>query len=806
MAQKPTDFSQTAEIQRFNSKEYAEMSDQSVGVYFTWLVAANEAMYSRHACIEPMHLFLGLCSLHKILEGDELQEMQEIEQARPMLEAERDLLIGIFQSLGLDQTILRRELRACLSGDSIDHQEGAVIHRSVQSRHVFTRAMEHARIRSSSVFGVMDLLIALLDEETVASRLREKGVDISALKEQAAKALGLKISDENNGAVRDKECGARSEFLSRYTRDLTQLATEGKLRPTIGRREQMLQLVRTLARESKNNPVLTGDAGVGKTAIVEGLAWRISQGMAPSAVQERYILQLDMTALVAGTKYRGDFEERLEGLLNEARVDPNLILFIDEIHTLVGAGAGGDAAMDAANLLKPALSRGELCVIGATTGEEYRRYIEKDPALERRFQPIHVAEPDTAESLEILRGIRKGLQEHHDVVIEDEALVAAVDLSQRYIPDRRLPDKARDLLDEACATLAVQWTSRIAGMTIEDGGSSVSADTVARVLARWTGITVEQLTERERERLERMSEQLRRRVIGQDAACEAVAQAVQRARLGLKTPERPIGVLLFVGQTGIGKTELAKATAEFLFGSEQTMLRLDMSEYQESHTLSRLIGAPPGYVGYDEAGQLTGPLRRNPHCLVLLDEFEKAHPEVQNLFLQVFEDGRLTDSSGRTADASHALFILTSNACAERKQAIGFHLGDGEDEPRSALVESGLRPELINRIDQVIPFRKLEHEDRMRIAELFLERFRTRLQAQDVDLHWDSEVLGDLAERSADDQFGARPLRRLIEQEVEKGIAEMLVHGQVGPENQVILQIGDGELEMNVRGGQEATS
>lgn len=505
-----------------------------------------------------------------------------------------------------------------------------------------------------------------------------------------------------------------------------------------------------------------------------------------------------MSALIAGTKYRGDFEERLQGVLREASASPEMILFIDEIHTLVGTGRAEEVAMDAANIMKPALSRGEICVIGATRHEEYHRYIEKDPALERRFQPIFVNQPTPEEALEILGGIKARLERHHNVTIEGEAMRAAVHLSVRYLPDRRLPDKAIDLLDEVCAAVAVQWTSVITGeepMDITPG--LVTADTVARIVAKWTGIPVAELKADERKRLQTMAEELEKRVIGQDEACEAVAQAVQRARLGLKAAGRPIGVLLFVGPTGVGKTELAKATAEFLFGSDKALVRLDMSEYQESHTVSRLIGAPPGYVGHEAEGQLTGALRHTPHCVVLLDEIEKAHGDVLNLFLQVFDEGRLTDSQGHTVDATNALFILTSNLALEVKRPIGFHVC-GDSEVRKALTEHNLRPELVNRFDEVIVFRALSVDDLKRIADWVLREFRTRLEAQDIGLHWDEAVLAYLSRAGFSEQFGARELRRVIEQRVENEIAGMMLRGEIAAGQIVALNAESNELRILV--------
>ena len=528
-----------------------------------------------------------------------------------------------------------------------------------------------------------------------------------------------------------------------------------------------------------------GDAGVGKTAIVEGLAWRIAQG---KSLPGKRIIQLQVAHLVAGAKYRGEFEERWQTILREAAQAPDVILFLDEIHTLVGAGDRA-GALDAANIMKPALARGEIRCIGATTLAEYRKHIEQDPALERRFQPIMVNEPSPEETRQILQSCYAArFAERHRVIVEPGALEAAVRLSARYLPDRRLPDKAIDLLDEACARVAVPVLSVLPGDKPETAGGLVTAGAVAQVLSEWTRIPVAQMGEDERERLLGMAGELKARVIGQDQACEAVAQAVQRARAGLKAPGRPIAVFLFLGPTGVGKTELAKATAAFLFGSGRAMVRLDMSEFMEKHTVSRLIGAPPGYVGYEEEGQLTGALRRTPFCVVLLDEVEKAHPDVLNLFLQVFDDGRLTDSKGRTVDAANALFVMTSNV--GREAGVGFRPEDSEARAEGLLAEvrEAFRPEFLNRLDGMVVFRPLAREHIRGIARLMLGDLEKRLRARQIGLEVSEAAIEWLCDKGYDPSHGVRPLRRLIEQQLENSIATRILREQVRPGHIVLVE------------------
>jgi ATP-dependent Clp protease ATP-binding subunit ClpC len=641
--------------------------------------------------------------------------------------------------------------------------------------------------------------------------------------------------------------------LDKYGRDLTELARQGRIDPVIGREEEIEQTIEVLSRRGKNNPVLIGDAGVGKTAIVEGLAQRIADGDVPDVLTGRRVVALDLTGVVAGTRFRGDFEERLNNIVGEIRSHSDqLIVFIDELHTVVGAGGGGEAtSMDAANILKPALARGELHIVGATTLEEFRR-IEKDAALARRFQPILVPEPTIADAMEILRGLRDRYEAHHQVRYTDEALVAAVELSDRYLTDRRLPDKAIDLIDQAGARVRLRARTKgtdvramereaeqltrdkdqavaderyeqatrlrdritelrkqITEATHEDEADEgqhleVTAEAIAEVVSRLTGVPVSSLTEEEKDRLLGLEEHLHQRVVGQDEAVRVVADAVLRSRAGLASPDRPIGSFLFLGPTGVGKTELARALAEALFGSEERMVRLDMSEYQERHTVSRLVGAPPGYVGHEEAGQLTEVVRRHPYSLLLLDEVEKAHPDVFNILLQVLDDGRLTDAQGRTVDFTSTVIVMTSNlgseAITRRSAGIGFGAGGAEadEEARREQILRPLRehfrPEFLNRIDEIVVFRQLSGDQLRQITALLLERTRRLVQAQGITVEFTDAATGWLAERGYQPEYGARPLRRTIQREVDNQLSRLLLDGRIKEGGRVTVTVEDGRL------------
>ncbi|MEU2423551.1 ATP-dependent Clp protease ATP-binding subunit [Streptomyces sp. NPDC007851] len=642
--------------------------------------------------------------------------------------------------------------------------------------------------------------------------------------------------------------------LDKFGRDLTELAAQGRIDPVIGRDEEIEQTIEVLSRRGKNNPVLIGDAGVGKTAIVEGLAQRIADGDVPDILSGRRVLALDLPGVVAGTRFRGDFEERLNTIVGEIRAHSDqLIVFIDELHTVVGAGGGGEGgAMDAANILKPALARGELHIVGATTLEEFRK-IEKDAALARRFQPILVPEPTVPDAIEILRGLRDRYEAHHQVRYTDEALVAAVELSDRYLTDRRLPDKAIDLIDQAGARVRLgsrtkgsdvramereieqlvrdkdqavadeqyehatrlrdrigELKTRITELSGQDQADEglnleVTAEAIAEVVSRQTGIPVSSLTQEEKERLLGLESHLHQRVIGQDEAVAAVAEAVLRSRAGLASPNRPIGSFLFLGPTGVGKTELARALAEVLFGSEDRMVRLDMSEYQERHTVSRLVGAPPGYVGHEEAGQLTEVVRRYPYSLLLLDEVEKAHPDVFNILLQVLDDGRLTDSQGRTVDFTNTVIVMTSNLGSDvinrRGAGIGFGPGDehATEEARREQVLRPLRehfrPEFLNRIDEIVVFRQLTGEQLHQITELLLEHTRRMLHAQGITAHFTDTAVTWLADHGYEPEYGARPLRRTIQREVDNQLSRLLLDGTIAEGTEVTVDAADGHLE-----------
>ncbi|SFP46554.1 ATP-dependent Clp protease ATP-binding subunit ClpC [Geodermatophilus dictyosporus] len=709
-----------------------------------------------------------------------------------------------------------------------------------------------SRALGSTYIGPEHLLFALaVHPDSPGGRvLRERGVTPEALQQAATGApqpRGGRPGTPGQG-------GSSTPTLDEFGRDLTQMARDGRIDPVIGREQEIEQTVEVLSRRRKNNPVLIGEAGVGKTAIVEGIAAQIVEGDVPETLRGRRLVELDLTGLVAGTRYRGDFEERVRKIIDEIREHSDeVIVFIDELHTVVGAGSS-EGSSGAGNMLKPALARGELHVIGATTLDEYRRNIEKDAALERRFQPILVTEPDVENTVQILCGLRDRYEAHHGVRFTDDAIRAAVELSDRYVTDRHLPDKAIDLIDQAGARVrrrvktpptdlrgleqeverlqrekdqavaaeqyerASELRDQLAGAQAQleqartGGGQSgvpeVGVEDIAEVVSRQTGIPVAQLTQEEVQRLLDLEGHLHRRVVGQDDAVRVVAEAVRRSRVGLGDPDRPIGSFLFLGPTGVGKTELARALAEALFGDEDRMVRLDMSEFQERHTVSRLVGSPPGYVGYEDAGQLTEAVRRRPYSVVLLDEVEKAHPDVFNTLLQVLDDGRLTDSQGRTVDFRNTVLIMTSNLGSEliqgRNTPLGFGTGDGaaadaglRDRLLRRLRES-FRPEFLNRIDEIVVFQQLESEQLQQITRLLLDETRRRLAAQGIEVRFSDEAVAWIAEHGFEPQFGARPLRRAIQREVDNPLARLLLDGRVGAGRTVDVGVRDGALDLSV--------
>jgi ATP-dependent Clp protease ATP-binding subunit ClpC len=712
-----------------------------------------------------------------------------------LTKVENGLTQAVLNQFNLDPKQVRDAIRSFI-GPGDGHRYWNGIKTTPRCETILKLASQEASRQNRELTEEKDLLLSILKEgESIPVRLLHKiGVSIPGM-------LGIAQEEKVPVAAKKIPHISNTPLLDKYGRDITYLAKEGKLDPVIGRGNEILQLVRTLTRKTKNNPLLIGEAGVGKTAIVEGLALRIAQGKLTEALRDKRIIELSLASVVAGTKYRGEFEERMIGIINESKQHPEVILFLDEIHTLVGAGAA-EGAMDASNILKPALSRGEIKCIGATTITEYRKHIEKDPALERRFQPVMVNEPSIEDTIKILKGLRERYEQHHQVKITESAIEAAVRLSSKYVPDRHFPDKALDALDEACTSVKIPILSMYGDNEAQFAATSeVTPEDVAKVISHWTGIPVRQLTAEERDRLLNMAETIKKRVIGQDEAVEKVAEVVKMARAGLKNPGRPTGVLLFLGPTGVGKTELAKATAEFLFGSENELIRLDMSEFIEKYNVSKLIGAPPGYIGYDEEGQLTGRLRRKPYSVVLLDEIEKAHPEIFDLFLQVFDEGRLTDSKGRTVDAKNAIFIMTSNIGTElyKRAPLGFA---GSVEKGNRVVKEEIvaklgktfRPEFLNRLDEIILFRPLEAEDLSKIADNLLASLRNRLEERGILFDVEKEALDLVCSQGYDPMNGARPLARAIERLVTKPLSEKVIGGEFDPGDRVVVTGKEGKI------------
>lgn len=708
--------------------------------------------------------------------------------------------------------------------------------------------------------GTEHLLLAILSESDsyAVAFLEELGVSVERLAQAVSKGMQGGADDgfggfENESAPNGSQKGGSA--LDKFGRDLTQAAKNGEIDPVIGREKEIQRVIQILSRRTKNNPVLIGEPGVGKTAVAEGLALEIAKGNVPEILKDKRVVSLDLTGMVAGAKYRGDFEERIKAAIDEVKKSKNTILFIDELHTIVGAGAAEGSA-DAANILKPSLARGDFQVIGATTLNEYRKYIEKDAALERRFQPVKVGEPTPEQAVQILKGLRDSYEAHHKVKITDEAINAAVTLSSRYIADRYLPDKAIDLIDEGASKVRLasltspdnvkeledeiadyekekasaineQDFERAARLRDEQKGlqtklddakkkwqeqqkgnsGEVTAEDIAKIVSEWTGIPVVQLTKEESERLLNMENVLHERVIGQSEAVTAIAKAIRRGRVGLKDPKRPVGSFIFLGPTGVGKTELCKALAEAMFGDENAMLRLDMSEYMEKHTVSKLIGSPPGYVGFEEGGQLTEKVRRKPYSVVLFDEIEKAHPDVFNMLLQILEDGRLTDSQGRTVDFKNTIIIMTSNVGArlitEKQSSLGFNsenenAEESEKKDIKELVTGELRkvfrPEFLNRVDDIIVFNKLNKDEIKQIAVKMLKTLENRLDKMNIKISFTDNAVSEIADKGFDENYGARPLRRAIQNEIEDPLSEQMLEGKVKDGAVVTCDFADGQF------------
>ena len=765
---------------------------------------------------------------------------------------------------------LKKEI-AALSDPDAGKQAGARIELSPRAKKTLENSMMESRKLGQNYVTVEHLWLALLgnDDGVAGALLRRAGVDLSGAREELLRQMRENAGNEEAprgfagmlpfAQVRSRQGNKNGDdeqsLLDKYSRDLTAAAEKNELDPVIGREKEIQRIIQILIRRTKNNPVLIGEPGVGKSAVAEGLAQRIVQGNVPELLRGKRVLSLDMGSLVAGTKYRGEFEERLKNMMDELHKAGNVLLFIDEIHTIIGAG-GSEGSLDAANILKPALSRGEIQCIGATTLDEYRKHIEKDAALERRFQPVNVGEPTSEETLSILCGLRDRYEAHHKVRITDEALGAAVKLSERYIPDRFLPDKAIDLMDEAASRVRIQACTapldvreqekRLEAIQIEKkeaishqdfekaaslrdqerslnreieekraewtrsqttARDVVTEEDIAQVVSQWTGIPVSRMTEQEAQRLIRLEETLHRRLVGQEEAVSAVARAIRRARAGLKDPKRPIGSFIFLGPTGVGKTELCRALGEAMFGDEDAVIRLDMSEFMEKHTVSRLMGSPPGYVGYEEGGELTEAVRRKPYSVVLLDEIEKAHPDVFNVLLQIMDDGRLTDNTGRTVSFKNTIVVMTSNAGAQvaaSGRSMGFgserknEIRDYETMKESVMkeVKELFRPEFINRVDELIVFHALTEEEIRRITEMMLKQVAGRLEEQEIHLRWDESVSEKLAKDGYDPKFGARPLRRLIQRTVEDTLSEELLQGHISLGQEVRLIVRDGEIAL----------
>ena len=805
-------------------------------------IAQEEAKYFKHQAVGSEHILLALVIEQNGIAGKTLREMN------------------------ITENDIREEIEHLTGYGTVrQYPENAYLAYSPRAKHTFAYAGDEAKRLGAPQIGTEHLLLGLLrDEDILASRIMlNLGLSLAKMRQLLKKKMGFNESKTNGSAGRRRPAQAKAQqgtpTLDSLARDLTKLAREKRLDPVVGRAKEVKRLIQILSRRTKNNPVLVGEPGVGKTAIAEGLAQKIINGEVPEDMQNKRLMMLDMGALVAGTKYRGEFEDRMKKIIDEIYQDGQIILFIDELHTLIGAG-GAEGAIDASNILKPALARGELQTIGATTLDEYQKYIEKDSALERRFARVQVDEPTPEEAEEILRGLRPRYEEHHGVEISDDALHAAVQLSVRYINSRQLPDKAIDLMDESAAKVRLDKTdesseladlqneianlieekeaairqqdfeaaarlrikekkltqqlTEVAFMEVKEASGyadSVTAEDVATVVSQWTGVPLQQMEKKESERLLDLEKILHQRVVGQEEAVKAVARSIRRARSGLKDPNRPIGSFMFLGPTGVGKTELAKALAEAMFGSEDALVRVDMSEFMEKYSTSRLIGSPPGYVGYDEGGQLTEKIRSKPYSVILLDEVEKAHPDVFNILLQVLDDGHLTDAKGRKVDFRNTILIMTSNIGAQQireEKSVGFNVTDltkVHQAMQKRILEElkkAFRPEFLNRVDETVVFQSLGEGEIHEIVKIMSKAIIKRLSNQDIQLKITPSAIDVIGKAGFDPEYGARPIRRALQKEVEDRLSEALLSGQIHLGDKVTIGASKGSITLNVKEGQ----
>ena len=812
-------------------------------------IAQEEAKRLKHQSVSSEHVLLALVVEQNGIAGKVLREMD------------------------LNETEIYEEIEHLIGYGGIrSYPKGVFLPYSPRMKQVFALASSEVKKTGSQKVGTEHILMSLLkDESIMATRIMiNLGISLSKARQVLKQKMGLAGDSAGKGMNRRRNVNVQDKrqtpqgtpTLDSLARDLTKLAKENKLDPVVGRSREVKRLIQILSRRTKNNPVLVGEPGVGKTAIAEGLAQKIILGEVPEDMQEKRLMMLDMGSLVAGTKYRGEFEDRMKKVIDEIYNDGQVILFIDELHTLIGAG-GAEGAIDASNILKPALARGELQTIGATTLDEYQKYIEKDSALERRFARIQVDEPTPEEAEVILQGLRTRYEEHHGVEITDEAVRAAVNLSVRYITSRQLPDKAIDLIDESAAKVRLDQTDHLTKSTVikleidelvqekeaaiqkqdfenaaqlrrqekalrkklqkvsaieakqEQGYSDrVTEEDVATVVSEWTGVPLQQLEKKESERLLELEGLLHERVVGQDEAVKAVSRAIRRARSGLKDPDRPIGSFMFLGPTGVGKTELAKALSEVMFGSEDALIRVDMSEFMEKYSTSRLIGSPPGYVGYDEGGQLTEKIRQKPYSVILLDEVEKAHPDVFNLLLQVLDDGHLTDSKGRKVDFRNTIMIMTSNIGATQireEKNVGFNVQDVTKDHKAMQkrileeLKKAFRPEFLNRIDETVVFHSLSKDEIHTIVQIMSKAIIKRLKEQDIQVKITPSAMDVIGKAGFDPEYGARPIRRALQKEIEDRLSEALLGGEIRLGDHVTVGASKGKITLNVRGPKKET-